>query len=340
MPLNPDTIHIWREPDGDYHIEWQATHPDTRVRVEPLAEPGVGQAHYTDEMPGRARVTGLPHGQRHFFRLWDQHGTEATSTERRFGFEGAPNFRDFGGYPTADGRRVKWGHLFRSGQLSRLSDRDLELFANLELDLICDFRRLDEQDRDPSRLPSQRPPRVVPLPITPGSNSAFFEQHGERDISGRGAMFDFMLDINRDLAEEQQATYRRMFGEILDREDARFLLHCAAGKDRTGFGAALVLLALGVAEDLIMRDYLLTRQFFSPERELARLRDKYGLEGLPAESILPMLEVHAAYLERALAVIKSGYDSIEDYLAALGVGPAEREELRRRYLEPAGEGRT
>ena len=256
---------------------------------------------------------------------------------RHVPLEGSPNFRDFGGYQTVDGRRVRWGHLYRSGQLSRLSARDVDTLAGLKLDLVCDFRREEEQLNDPSRLPQDRAPRVVSLPIVPGSNSAFFED-GERDLEGPGAMFEFMVDINRDFVEGQGDTYARMFEEILATEQARFLVHCAAGKDRTGFAVALVLLALGVAEEVIMADYLLTARFFSPQRELARLQEKYGLEHMAGEAVLPMLEVHADYLQRALGVIDETYGSPEVYLeSVLGVGPAERAELRRRYLGP-GEG--
>ena len=106
-------------------------------------------------------------------------------TVRHLGMQGTPNFRDFGGYPTADGRRVKWGHLFRSGQLSGLTDEDIDLLASLELDLICDFRREEEQTGEPSRLPDANAPRVLSLPITPGSNAAFFEQAGD----GAGGRF-------------------------------------------------------------------------------------------------------------------------------------------------------
>ncbi len=87
-----------------------------------------------------------------------------------------------------------------------------------------------------------------------------------------------------------------------------------------------------------MADYLLTARFFSPQRELARLQEKYGLEHMAGEAVLPMLEVHADYLQRALGVIDETYGSPEVYLeSVLGVGPAERAELRRRYLGP-GEG--
>ena len=111
-------------------------------------------------------------------------------------------------------------------------------------------------------------------------------------------------------------------------------LHQLTWKDRTGFAAAIILLALGVPRDIVMRDYLLTARYFHPERELDRLRQKYQLEHMVAEAILPMLQVHEDYLGIALQHIDDNYVSVEDYLEqALGVGPVELAELRGRYLE-------
>ena len=328
-----DAVHIWREEDGDFHVEWETSRPGARFTVEPLNAAGEVQIHYTEHPSPRLRLAGLPDGGRQLFRVRDEQGNEVLAGERRLAMDGTPNFRDFGGYRTADGRQVKWGYLYRSGQLSNLSDRDVRLLASLELDLVCDFRRLDEQQGDPSRLPPERTPRVASLPITPGSNARFFEE-AEQPLDGRQAMFDFMLEINRDFAEDQTDTFARMFREILGQENARFLVHCAAGKDRTGFAAAMILLALGVPVEVVMRDYMLTGRFFRPERELERLRRKYEMDHLGEECILPMLEVREDYLRKALAVIERDYPSVERYLEEkLGVGPAELEELRARYLQ-------
>jgi len=336
--LNSDAVHVWRDADGDYHVEWETSHAETTVSVEPLLDtPPEGVTQYSDDQRRRVRVSGLPRARRHFFLLRDQQGNEVLATERKLGMHGTPNFRDFGGYRTEDDRQVRWGYLFRSGQLSNLSDEDLDLLAHLELDLVCDFRREDEQRSEPSRLPQQRRPRIASLPIIPGSNSRFFEsaeeQGGRTRAFGRQAMFDFMVEINRDFAEGQQQTYARMFEEILALADARFLVHCAAGKDRTGFAAALILLALGVSRDLVMRDYLLSGRYYNPEREMARLKRKYGMEHVDSGAVLPMLEVHEDYLLPTLTAIDKSYGSVADYLEqALGVGPAELAELRGRYL--------
>ena len=330
--LNTDAVHIWRDPEGDYHLQWDASHPATEVTVEPLA-PGLETlVHYLPGSRG-ARCSGMPPGSRHYFRLRDQYGTEALAPERKLGMQGTPNFRDFGGYSTTNGGAVKWGYLYRSGQLSDLSDEDVALLDSLGLDLVCDFRRLEEQESDPSRLPAQNTPKIARLPITPGSNSSFFEQ-AQRELGDAQAMFDFMVDINRDFVEQQSETYARMFREILAQDDARFLVHCAAGKDRTGFAAAIILLSLGVSQERVMHDYLLTSQFFSPVHEVDRMKQKYQMTQLDSAAVLPMLEVHRDYLARALSSIEQTFPTFEAYLEdALAVGPAELEELRSRYLK-------
>ena len=251
--------------------------------------------------------------------------------QRKLDMQGTPNFRDFGGYASASGQKVKWGYLYRSGQLSALSERDVALVDSLGLDLVFDFRRSEEQELEPSRLPVDSAHRVLSMPITPGNNASFFEQ-GDID---QGAMFEFMVEVNRDLAEAQAVTYSRMFSEILEAESARLLVHCAAGKDRTGFAAAMILLALGVPREVVMHDYMLTADFFSPHLEIDRLRKKYQMEmEMEAEAILPMLEVHEDYLAAALTSIDNRYASVEEYLAQeLGVGESERAELRGRYLD-------
>ncbi len=269
----------------------------------------------------------------------DQQKVESESPQRRLEMHGTPNFRDFGGYETVTGRTVKWGYLFRSGQLSNLTDGDISLLEGLKLDLICDFRREEEQSSAPNRLPTEPSLRVLSVPIIPGSNAEFFDQLGsdsrvDKDdpVSARQVMYDFMVEINRDFALGQSDAYSKMFAEILEISDARFLVHCAAGKDRTGFAAAVFLMALGVNREVVMQDYLMTARYFLPDLEMQRIKQKYEM-ALPDHAILPVLEVHEEYLSAALAAIDSRYPSIENYLEEeLGVGAVELAELRGRYL--------
>jgi protein-tyrosine phosphatase len=258
--------------------------------------------------------------------------TAPAGSNRRLDLEGCPNFRDLGGYQTTQGRRVKWGYLYRSGQLSNLTETDLQQVAGLGLDLVCDFRREEEQERDPSLLP-QPGPRVASLPISPGSNDTFLGQADSFGEADRKAIFNFMVEINRDFALGQQQAYSDMFAHLLAVEEGRMLFHCAAGKDRTGFAAAVIFLALGVSRETIMQDYLLTADYYHPHRELDRLREKYAMD-LPAEALLPILEVHPDYLQAGLTAIDEEFASVDVYLEDfLGLGEAELGQLRERYLE-------
>ncbi len=262
----------------------------------------------------------------------------ASDDERRLPFENAPNFRDFGGYSTADGRQVVRGRLFRSGQLADLNAHDLALFERLRIRVVCDFRRAEEVSRQPSRLPSALVP--VSLPITPGSLVSGIER-GSRDNPDSETlrpqdMADIMCAINGELALEQAEAYRAMFGQLSALEDGGILIHCAAGKDRTGFGAAIILIALGVERDTVMHDYMLTARYTTMAREANFVKRKYRDyfdDRIPLASVMPMLEAREAYLNAAFDAIASRYHSMESYLTqCLGVDAGMRERLREQFL--------
>lgn len=335
MSLLTDTVHAWRSADGTHYLAWDTAVSDTPVEVHVLTaeQPAAVDRHTATTTPVRASIAGLCPLTRHRFRVSDSDGNDITVATRGMGFEGAGNFRDFGGYPTRSGRAVGWAHFYRSGNLSRLSAADVDYLARLDIDLVCDFRREDEQAKDPSRLPSSVRPRVLSLPITPGSQAGALYRDAS-SLDGRDAMFAFMVDINREFVESQSERFAQMFAAILEERPRSLILHCAAGKDRTGFGAALILSALGVDDALILRDYLLTRQYFDPWQELPQVRAKYRFDHLDDDALLPMLGVDEAYLNAAFAAIDDGYGSVDAFLQkSLGVGNAERRALASLYLE-------
>lgn len=329
--LIPNSINIQREQNGDYQIEWQTDPTNTAVTVMPLDTTLTVQANYTTGTHGGVRFTGIPSGIRHFFMISDQYGNQVIASERRIDLVGSPNFRDFGGYHGANGKQVKWGYLFRSGQLAELNPDDINTIDQLQLDLVLDFRQVSEQESEQSRLPSNRRPTIYSLPISPGDHSNFLDHLSDSNAGPEGAV-QLMIDINRDFAEKQTTVYSNMFKHILATDDARFLIHCAAGKDRTGFGAALILLALGVPQDVVLRDYMLTGQFFIPTKQTAQLQRKYQIN-ITEQALRPVLETREAYLLAAIHSIEQQFKSVDNYLyEALKLGPAEIKELRHRYL--------
>jgi protein-tyrosine phosphatase len=251
-------------------------------------------------------------------------------TESRFlPLSGSINFRDMGGYHTRDGRQVKWRQLFRCGALSMLSPAAVNDFADLNIGVICDLRRDDEAQGSPTPV---QPPFDVRrhIPIKPGSNDMLRESI--RDSSQSAAdRIRFMTDITRELARHHQAEYRQLF-DYLQGCEGGFLFHCSAGKDRTGFGAALILAALGVDEETIMADYLLTNEADCLRTFMqTRMREFYGAEFDDA-SLEAVGGVRADYLHAAMEEIHTQHGSTDAYLDTIGVDAVVRASLQARYL--------
>lgn len=250
--------------------------------------------------------------------------------KRSVGLSGSPNFRDAGGYAADSGEMLGWGRIFRSGHLALLNDDDQSLLQALELQLICDLRRPDEQAHEPSLLPSGA--NVLSAPITPGSQRSVIYDDSTQ-IRGAEAMFEFMCDINREFVRSQADSYRQVFTQLLDSGAQRVLFHCSAGKDRTGFVVAMLHLALGVPLASVEADYMLSRHYYVAEKQLTRVREKYPVAHLSDEDLLPMMQSDIRYLRSALEAIDESYASRDDFLeTSLGLGKQERAELKSRFI--------
>jgi protein-tyrosine phosphatase len=246
--------------------------------------------------------------------------------------EGAVNFRDFGGYHTTGGARVREGLLFRSGTMAGLTERGIRDFEALGIGVVCDLRRAAEYEEEPTPLPHDRPRRIS-IPIDPDSAVKLREalDRAPLDVERR---IRFMIDINKELAHAHAADYRRMFDAMLDAEPHGFLVHCAAGKDRTGFGVALIQLALGVPRDAVMEDYLLTNVVVDFERfTLPRLRARYPDRQIDPEEARALSCVREDYLHAALRAAEDAFGSVDAYLErSLGVDAKQRARLEARLL--------
>ena len=246
--------------------------------------------------------------------------------------EGAINFRDFGGYDTRHGARVRDGVLFRSGTMVGLTERGVRAFHALGIGVICDLRRPAEFEEEPTPLPHDRPRRVS-IPIDPDSAVKLRDalDHAPVDVERR---VRFMIDINKELARAHAADYQRMFDVVLDSEPHGFLVHCAAGKDRTGFGVALIQLALGVPRETVMEDYLLTNAAVDFERfTLPRLRVRFPERRIDPDEARALSCVREDYLHAALGAAEEAFGSVDAYLErSLGLDPAKRRRLEARLL--------
>ncbi|MBL6719264.1 MAG: tyrosine-protein phosphatase [Pseudomonadales bacterium] len=252
--------------------------------------------------------------------------------DRIISIPGAVNLRDFGGYLGHQQHSIRRGRLFRSGAMDRLGGEGIAQFNALGIQTICDLRRPEEREQEPT--PDGIRAKRVEIPMDPGSAIAMRAALADEDLNAQ-TRIDFMVAINHELATNHQDDYAQLFEALLQTEDGGFLVHCAAGKDRTGFAAALILHTLGVEASVILSDYLFTNMAIDLEGHvLPRMRRYYGDRPLPdLEAIMAIAGVRPEYLQAAYGAIAADFESVERYLEdALGLDQARRHRLGQRYL--------
>ena len=210
-------------PDQDYLLFWNGAGPETSVAVYISESPEQfhrGIASATPVIHTRAHEVQVPNPDasvRHYFYLQSEGGDSIMLAERKLHLLGSPNFRDLGGYETHDGRRLRWGKVFRSGKLSALSEQDIAAVNRLGLTLVCDFRQEVEQQLEPSRLGDSHPATFHGLPISPGSSDSFMDNLLDGIIDLENAS-NFMETMNRDFVINHLHQYARMFELLLEDE--------------------------------------------------------------------------------------------------------------------------
>jgi protein tyrosine/serine phosphatase len=249
--------------------------------------------------------------------------------------EGVDNFRDFGGYSTRHGRPMKRGRLYRSASHARATDADLETIATLGIGVVVDLRRKPERERDPSR----RHPAFEGMVIAnDGEQPDSWHEHIRTSDLTPASFRRYLLDYYRAAPFEPRHIdlFRRYF-QALAETDSAVLIHCAAGKDRTGVLAALTHHVAGVDPEDIVADYLLTN---NPQRFAARLpmvaavvREISGREADEA-TLLTAMGVEAEYLAAAFQAIDEACGDVDGYLeTVIGLTAPMRERIAQRLLE-------
>ncbi len=262
--------------------------------------------------------------------------------QRRLNLEGASNFRDFGGYPTPDGRVLR-GRLFRSDRLSKLTPADVSFLDTLNLRWIVDLRRSSESDKDRTVWLGEGGPELWHLPLFEDSmdrsNALQLIAADPNKRNDPEAAAAIMADMYRDLLNkpETRQQYRKLFLRLAEEAAPSFVVHCSAGKDRTGIVAALVQLLLGVSEADVMADFMLTQQFYDGEA-LMRERSSQVLEHEGVEigeaALLPVFTVQERYMEAALDEINNRYAGIDNYLTReLDLSSSVLAEIRAALIE-------
>jgi len=250
----------------------------------------------------------------------------AVAHARVLPLQGGRNFRDLGGYRAADGRMVKWGLLYRSGQMHGLTPADYAYLQRLGIRVVCDFRDVRERASEPTQWPAGQAPQTFSDDYTldmgdmmlPGDPATWTH---DQVVAKMTASYPKLLDQFR-------GQYRRMFAELLAGH-APLAFHCTAGKDRTGIAAALLLSALGVPRETVIEDYLLSNRY---RADLSTGGGGFWAKLSPG-AMRAFAGVDRAYIDAVLARIDRHPGGMTGYLKdEMGLDAAAIATLRSLYL--------
>ena len=248
-----------------------------------------------------------------------------TDADRTLPLVGAFNFRDLGGYRTTDGRQVKWRTLFRADGLTNLTPEDLDDLARIDLRTVVDLRTTMEID-ERGRFPFESHPLTF-------HHLSVIDQTWDREAVAIMEMSttEFLHWAYTGMLADGAARFARAFDLLADTDALPAVFHCAAGKDRTGLLAALVLGALGVERDSIVADYVLTE--VAMERILDRLRETPERAEYLATTPKSFFAADGDAMHRVIDDIERDHGSIRDFTRSIGVSEATLERLDGLLLE-------
>lgn len=264
--------------------------------------------------------------------------TPIPAHQRVLPLEGGQNFRDLGGYKTADGREVKWGAIFRSGAMNRLTDADFRYLATLGLQSVVDFRDNRERAKEPVQWPAGSAPQLFAKDYSMDQSGLgrLLSKPGLTGDQAKAAMAELYREIPLTFADQ----YRVLFARLLGDEGA-VAFNCSAGKDRTGVAAAILLSVFGVPRETVIEDYLLSNQYFRPRADMMNTTGPEAemLRTLPPDVLKVLMGVDRSYLEAAFASIDSQPGGMDGYLRnSLGLDPARIALLKAKYLTAPARG--
>ena len=267
------------------------------------------------------------------------------ATERHVELDGQSNFRDIGGYLTTDGRRVKWGQIYRSGDLHELSDADVKKLEAMDIKAVANFLTEREiRSRGHDRLPEGV--REIPLPMEAGNlgdlAAVVNEARGTGDFSK--VPVELNPEIHRILMDEGREYYATLLRELADPANRPMVYHCSHGVHRTGTATAILLSALGVPWETVREDYLLSNIYRKKEidRRVEELRDLAADTLLVEPGQVDMTNIkafyilEADYIDASLDEAVKQYGSMDDYIReGLGITDNEISDLREQLLDAA-----
>lgn len=319
-----EPIFVERQADGNYLLQGLDT---TAYRIFVGHTPNTIEWSREVELTDGIALNSDPH-RRLYLALIGEQDTLILS-ERRLPLQGADNFRDIGGIPTQSGRKVAWGKIYRSDDLSELSEDDLDYLASIGLHHIFDLRSDIEISEAPDKYPRSTSYAQMALGDKEGKSIEEFKTIVKTAKPGEINTDSLMEAMNHDFVVNTHQL-KPLFDSLLYGKGEPILLHCTAGKDRTGYTTALILAALGVDETTIMNEYLMSA-YYIKDGSNSMLR-KAAIFGISPEVLKPFLTVKPTFLQAALDDIHKAYGSVDKLLEnELGINDSLRSVLIHKY---------
>lgn len=249
---------------------------------------------------------------------------------------GAPNFRDIGGVKTISGQSVCRSRLFRSERLSSLIEEDIKQLEDLNISHVVDLRSESERKLFPNKLPKFPPIKTLNLNILTdvrSSKSNVFEPL-RLDPSIRGAQ-TVMTNLYRNMPKAFAPHLKILVSTILT-SNSTSIIHCTAGKDRTGFVSSVILHMLGVSSEFYKEDYMNTKIYFDEDKWHESIERLLTIQigKAPHSSVTKeVLDVKEEYIDAAFENIILEYESFENYISkGCGINNATIDNLRKSFL--------
>ncbi|MEO1487982.1 MAG: tyrosine-protein phosphatase [Pseudomonadota bacterium] len=309
------------ETPNDYALTWKGDGP---VMIEVSTDPAFGVSEEIGTFEGgSANWSAEGEDERRYFRLTSESGEVEEVAVRLLPLEGGRNFRDLGGYETENGKTVKWGRVFRSGVMHKLTDADYEYLGDLGITTVCDFREEDERAEEPTDWRAGEIEYMTfAAPPETGEERAMFAPLMDPEATPDDVR-QAMAAGYPGIAEREDEGYTAMFDQLAA-GNIPLAFNCSAGKDRAGTAAALLLTALGVPRKTVVYDYSLSddyvdymAEFLSPEARAPGKDSPYAfLMELPPEKVAPLMESNPIYIETTLDYMAEKHGSVLGYIKA------------------------
>jgi protein-tyrosine phosphatase len=256
---------------------------------------------------------------------------EVFMSERVIEFEGIMNFRDIGGYRARDGKSIRWGAVYRSGDFSAPTNADLRRFSALHIRTVLDLRSDQAVEKKPDRFPESSNPRIVHLPIFTPEIERWIEAWRTVRDSGAAGEIDstkLFVDIYKSIVRVCGTQIAAVFEELCDRQNLPAVLHCSQGKDRTGVVTSLVQTALGVSYAEVAQDYILSNPL------MHNFVEKLVVNDPNPDMSRSLIEARIEFLDAAYQYIRLNHGSPEAYIShVLGFTHERIEALQQALLE-------